>query len=166
MTCAHQVICWSVLVLGLLVLYGILNPSSNPMSRSRIQNRIRRDKKNYVREECRVLEEHDKKGRTEELHQQIREISGKPKINTGSLKSRAGIDYIEKDKIIRRWKENTEDFYKKDLNTSINFQEKTYTQEPLVIKSKVRKVLREITGNKTTGIDKLPIELIKAAGEA
>lgn len=45
-TCAHQAICWSVLVLGLLVLYNTLNPSGNPMSRSQIQNRIRRDKKN------------------------------------------------------------------------------------------------------------------------
>jgi len=43
--------------------------------------RIRRDKENYVREKCRVLEEHSEKGRTRELHQQIREITGKPKIN-------------------------------------------------------------------------------------
>jgi len=155
-----------MLVLGLLFLYSILNPSGNPMSRSQIQNRIRRDKKNYLREKCRVPEEHNKKGRMKELHQQIREIPGKPKINTGSLKSRAGIDYIEKDKIIRRWKEYTEDLYKKDPNTSIDFQEKTYRQKPLVMKCEVRKVLQEITGNKTTGIDELPIELIKAAGEA
>jgi hypothetical protein len=39
-----------------------------------------------------------RKRKSRELHQQIREITGKPKINTGSLKSRAGIDYIEKDK--------------------------------------------------------------------
>jgi hypothetical protein len=47
------------------------------------------------------------------------------------LKSRAGIDYIEKDKIIRRWNEYTENLYKKNSNTSIDFQEKAYTQEPL-----------------------------------
>jgi hypothetical protein len=34
------------------------------------------------------------------------------------------------------------------------------------MKSEVRKALQEITENKTTGIDELPIELIKAAGEA
>jgi hypothetical protein len=90
----------------------------------------------------------------------------KPKINTGMLKSRAGIDYIEKDKIIRRWKEYTEDLYKKNPNTPIDFQEKAYTQEPLVMKRQVREALREITGNKATGIDELPIELMKAAGEA
>jgi hypothetical protein len=50
-------------------------------------------------------------------------------------------------------------------NISIVFQEKTYTQEPLVIESKVRKALQEITGNKATGVDELPIELINAAGE-
>jgi len=94
------------------------------------------------------------------LHQQIREITGKPKINTDSLKSRAGIDYIEKDKIIRRWKEYTEDLYKKDPNTSIDFQEKAYTQEPLVMKSEVRKALREISGNKV-----LPIQPIHCFGK-
>ena len=44
-------------------------------------------------------------------------------------------------------------------------QEKAYTQEPSVMKSEVRKALREITGNEATGVDELPIELIKAAGE-
>ena len=52
-----------------------------------------------------MLEEHNKKGRTRDLHQQIREITGKPKINAGTIQNRAGIDYIEKDKIIRRQRE-------------------------------------------------------------
>ena len=51
-----------------------------------IQKSIRKDKENYLREKCRELEEHSEKGRTKELHQQIREICGKPKINTGTLK--------------------------------------------------------------------------------
>jgi len=111
-----------------------------------IQKRIRKDKENSLREKCRELEEHSKKGRTKELHQQIREICGKPKINTGMLKSRTWKDYIEKDKIIRRWKEYTEDLYKGDLNTYMHFQEQTHTQEPVVMKCKVRKSLREING--------------------
>jgi hypothetical protein len=68
--------------------------------------------------------------------------------------------------IIRRWKEYKEDLYKKYPNTSTDFQEKAYTQEPLVMKSEVRKALREIPGNKTTGVDELQIELIEAAGIA
>jgi len=111
-----------------------------------IQKRIRKDKENYLREKCRELEDNSTKGRTKELHQQIREICGNPKINTGTLKSRTGKDYIEKDKIIRRWKEYTEDLYKEDLNTSMHFQEQTHTQEPMVMKCEVRKSLLEITG--------------------
>ena len=121
-----------------------------------MQKRIRKDKENYLREKCRELEENSRKGRTKELHQQIREIYRKPKINTGMLRSRTGIDYIEKDKIIRRWKEYIEDFYKKDPNTSMHFQDQAYTQEPMVIKCEVRKALREITGNKATGTNELP----------
>jgi hypothetical protein len=106
-----------------------------------IQKIIRKDKENYLREKCRELEENSRKGRTKELHQQIREIYGKPKINTGTLKSRTGIDYIEKDKIIRRWKEYAEELYKNDANTSMHFQDKAYTQEPMVMKCEVRKAL-------------------------
>ena len=47
----------------------------------------------------------------------------------------------------------------------MHFQDQTYTQEPMVMKCEVRKALRETTGNKATGADELPIELIKAAGE-
>ena len=123
----------------------------------KIQRRIRKDEENYLKEKCQMLEEHNKKGRTRDLHQQIREITGKPKTNAGTIQSRAGIDYIEKDKIISRRKEYTEELYKEDPNTSIEFQEKTYTQEPLVMRSEVRKALREVTGNKVTGVDELPI---------
>jgi hypothetical protein len=56
-----------------------------------------------------VLEQHNKEGRTRDRHQQIREITGKPKINAGTIQSRAGIDCIEKGKVIRRWKEYTEE---------------------------------------------------------
>ena len=59
-----------------------------------IQKRIRKDKENYLKEKCKVLEEHNKRGRTRDLYQQIREITGKPKINTGSIQSRAGVEYI------------------------------------------------------------------------
>jgi len=67
-----------------------------------IQRRIRTDKEIYLKKKCQVLEEHNKKGRKREHHQQIREITGKPKINAGMIQNRAGIEYIEKDKIIRR----------------------------------------------------------------
>jgi hypothetical protein len=43
-----------------------------------------------LKEKCKVLEEHNKKGRTRDLHQQIREITGKPKINTGRYKAEQG----------------------------------------------------------------------------
>jgi len=67
-----------------------------------IQRRIRTDKEIYLKKKRQVLEEHNKKGTTRDLHQQIREINGKPKINAGMIQNRAGIEYIERDKIIRR----------------------------------------------------------------
>jgi nitrogenase subunit NifH len=56
--------------------------------------------------------------------QLIREITRKQKTNTGKIKSRTGVDYFEKDNIIRRWKEFTEELYKKDSIITTEFQEK------------------------------------------
>jgi hypothetical protein len=77
-----------------------------------IQKRIRRDMENYLKEKCKVLEEHNKRCRTRDLYQQTREIMGKPKINTGSIQRRAGIDYIEKDKIIKDGRNTQKSFTK------------------------------------------------------
>jgi len=82
-----------------------------------IQIRIWKDKENYLRENVGKRKNTIKKGRMRELHQQIREIIGNPKINTGTLKSRAGIDYIEMDKIIIRWKEYTQKTSTKRIQT-------------------------------------------------
>jgi hypothetical protein len=55
------------------------------------------------------------------------------------------VDYFEKDNIIRRWNEYTKELYKKDPIIATEFQEKAHAQEPLVMKSEVRKALQEIT---------------------
>jgi hypothetical protein len=60
------------------------------------KKRSRKDKEKYLQEKCRVLEEHNRKGRTRELYQQIREITGKPKTNIGAIISRTGVEHIKK----------------------------------------------------------------------
>jgi hypothetical protein len=93
-----------------------------------IQKRTRKDKEIYLQAKCRVLEELNKKGTTRELYKQIREITRKPKTNTGKIKSRTGVNYFEKDNIIRRWKEYTKEFYKKNPTNATEFQEKAHTK--------------------------------------
>jgi hypothetical protein len=113
-----------------------------------------------------MMEEHNKHSRTRALYQQIREITGKTKLQIGTIQSRTGTDQIEKDKIIGGWKEYTEELYKKDVRTHTDYHERPYKQEPSVLQSEVRKALKDIAGRKATGVDELPIELIKEAGEA
>jgi hypothetical protein len=55
-----------------------------------IQKRIRKDKKNYLKEKFQVLEEHNNRDRTRDLLQQTREITGKPKINAGAIQVEKG----------------------------------------------------------------------------
>jgi hypothetical protein len=108
-----------------------------------------------------MMEEHNKHGRTIDLHQQIREIMGKPKLQIGMIQSTTGTDQIENDKIIERWKEYTEELFKKDERTHTDFHERPYKQQPSVLQIEVRKALKDIAGRKATGVDQLSIELIR-----
>jgi hypothetical protein len=112
-----------------------------------------------------VLEEHQRKARTRDIYQQIREITGKPKTNIGAIRSKTGVKHIEKGNIIKSWKEYAEELYQRDTNVATSFQEITYQQKPLVMESKARKALQGIEGRKARGVDNLPIELIIAVGE-
>jgi hypothetical protein len=111
-----------------------------------IQKRIRKDKEKYLQEKWRMLEEHNRKGRTRDLYQQIREITGKPRTNIGAIISKTGVEHIEKSNIIKRWKEYAEELCQRDTNLATSFQEITYQQEPLVMESEVRKALQGLAG--------------------
>ena len=59
-----------------------------------IQKQTRQEK--YYSKKCKIIEKNKKLGKTRELFQEIREITCKPKINTGVLKSKMDKDEIEK----------------------------------------------------------------------
>ena len=73
----------------------------------------RRDKKAFLSEQCKEIEENNRIGKTSDLFKKIRAIKGIFQAKMGTIKDRNGMDLREAKDIMKRWQENTE-LYKKD----------------------------------------------------
>ena len=72
----------------------------------------RRDKKDFLSEQCEELEESNRMGKTRDLFKKIRHTKGIFHANIGSIKNRNGMDLTEAEDIYKRWQEYTEELYK------------------------------------------------------
>ena len=79
----------------------------------------------------------------------------------GTIKDRNGWDLVETEEIKKRWKEYTEELYKKDLNEPDNCDGMVSHPEPDILKCGVRWALGSITVNKTSGCNGISVELFK-----
>ena len=77
------------------------------------QRIARRDKKAFLSDQCKEIEENSRMGKTRDL-KKIRHIKEKFHAKMGSIKDRNGMDLTEAEVIKKRWQEYTE-LYKKDL---------------------------------------------------
>ena len=79
------------------------------------QRIIGRDKKAFLSDQCKEIEENSRMGKTRDLFKKIRDIKGTFQEKMGSIKDRNGMDLTEAKDIKKRWQEYTEELYKKDL---------------------------------------------------
>ena len=73
------------------------------------QRIARRDKKAFLSDQCKEIEEKNRMGKTRDLFKKIRDIKGKFHAKMGSIKDRNGLDLTEADDIKERWEEYTEE---------------------------------------------------------
>ena len=79
------------------------------------QKRAWRDKKAFLSDQCKEIEENNRMGKTRDLFRKIRDTKGTFHAKMGSIKDRNGMNPTEAaDK--KRWQEYTEELYKKDLH--------------------------------------------------
>ena len=76
-----------------------------------LQRISRRDKKAFLSDRCKEVEEHNRIGKTRELFKKIRDIKGTFHAKMGSIKDRNGMDLTEAEDIKKRWQEYTEELY-------------------------------------------------------
>ena len=79
------------------------------------QRLARRDKNAFFSEQCKQIEENNRKGKARDLFKNIRN-KGPCHPRMGIIKDRNSKDLIEAEEIKKRWKEYTEELHKKGLN--------------------------------------------------
>ena len=77
------------------------------------QRIARRDKKAFLREQCKEIEDNNKMGKTRDLFNKIRDTKGIFHAKMGSIKDRNSMDLTEAEDIKKRWQVYTEELYKK-----------------------------------------------------
>ena len=85
-----------------------------------LQRITRRDKKAFLRDLCKEIEENNRMGKTRVLFRKIGDIKGIFQAKMGSIKDRNGMDLTEAEDIQKRWQEYTKELYKKDLHEPDN----------------------------------------------
>ena len=77
------------------------------------QRITRRDKKAFLRDQCKEIEENNRMEKTRVLFKKIRDTKGTFHAKTGTIKDRNGMQLTEAEDIKKRWQEYTEDLYRK-----------------------------------------------------
>ena len=83
------------------------------------QRIARRDKRAFLRDQCKEIEENNRIGKTRDLFKKIRDTKGTFHAKMGSIKDRNGMDLTEAEDIKKRWQEYTEELYKNDLDDRV-----------------------------------------------
>ena len=79
----------------------------------------RRDKKAFLSDQCKEIEEDNRTGKTRDRFRKIRDTKGTFHAKIGLIKDRNGMDLTEAEDIKKRWQEYTEDYTKKIFMTQI-----------------------------------------------
>ena len=83
------------------------------------QRRARRDKKVFIIDQCKEIEENNRMGKIRDLVKKIRDTKGTFHEKMVLIKDRNGMDLTEAEDIKKRWQEYTEELYKKIFMTQI-----------------------------------------------
>ena len=125
------------------------------------QRTVRRDKKAFLSDRCKEIEESNRMGKTRDLFKKIRDSKGTFHAKINTIKDRNGVDLTEAEDIKKRWQEYTEELYKKDIHGPDNHDDVITNLEPDILENEVKWALESITRNKASGGDGIPVELFQ-----
>ena len=115
------------------------------------QRIAKRDKKAFLSDQCKEIEENNRMEKAKDLFKKIRDTKGTFHAKMISIKDRNGMDLTEAEDIKKRWQEYTEELYKKDLHNPDNHNGGITHLEPGILECEVKWALRSITMNKASG---------------
>ena len=125
------------------------------------QRIARRDKKAFLSDQCKEIEEKNRMEKTTDLFKKIRDTKETFHAKMSSIKDRNGMDLTEAEDIKKRWQEYTEELYEKDVHYPDNHDGVITHLEPDILECEVKWALESITTNKVSGGDGIPFELFQ-----
>ena len=102
------------------------------------QRIARRDRKAFLSDQCKEIEENNRMGKTRDLFKKIKDTKGTLHAKMDTIKDRNGMDLTEAEDIKKRWQEYTEELYKKDLHDPDNHNSMITHLEPDILEHKVK----------------------------
>ena len=105
------------------------------------QRIARKDKKGFLLDQCKQIEENNRMGRTRDVFKKIMDTKGTFHAKMSTIKDRNGMDLTEAEDIKKRWQEYTEELCKKDLHDPDNHDGVITHLEPDILECKVKWVL-------------------------
>ena len=125
------------------------------------QRVARKDKKAFLSNQCKKIEENSRMRKTRDLFKKIKDTKGTFHAKMGTIKDRNGMDLKEAKDIKKRWQEYTEELYKNDFNDPDNHDSVITDLEPDILDSKVMQAFGSVTMKKASGGDGIPVELFQ-----
>ena len=120
-----------------------------------------RNKKAFLSDQCKEIEENNRMGKTRDLLKKIRDTKGTFHANVGTIKDRNGMDLTEAEDVKKRWQQYTEELYIKDLHDSDNYGGVITHLEPDILECEVKWTLGSINTNKASASFGMPLELFQ-----
>ena len=125
------------------------------------QRITKRDKKAFLSDQCKEIEENNRMGKMRSLFKKIRDTKETFHAKMGLIKDRNDMDLTEAEDIKKRWQEYTEELYKKDLHNPDDHDGVITHLEPGILECEVKWTLGSVTTNKASGGDEIPVELFQ-----
>ena len=124
------------------------------------QTIARRNKKAFLSDQCKEIEENNRMGKTRDLFKKSRDTKQTFDAKMGTIKDRNSMNLTEAEDVTKRWQEYTE-LYKKDFHDPDNHDVVIIHLKPDILECEVKWALRSITMNKASGGDGIPVELFQ-----
>ena len=125
------------------------------------QRIARRDKKAFLCDQCKEIEENNRLKKTRDSFKEIRDTKETFHAKMGSIKDRNGMNLTEAEDIKNRWQEYIEELYKRDLHNPDHHDDVITHLEPDILECEVKWALGSVTKNKASGGDGIPVELFQ-----
>ena len=125
------------------------------------QRIARKDKKAFLSEQCKEIEENNRMRKNRDLVKKIRDTKGTFHAKIGTIKDRNGMDLTEAEETKKRWQQYTEELIKKDLHDADNHNGVISHLEPDILECNIKWALGSITLNKVSRCDGIPVELFQ-----